>query len=106
MRLDKWFVGMWAARHCKNGISSYELAKALGVTQKTGWFMLQRIRLAMQRGTFEKLGGSGPVEADETSSVAKRVTCTSGSVREDQRYWRQRKELVMGLLDVRRARCM
>ncbi len=48
----------------KNGISSYELARAIGVTQKTGWFMLHRIRLAMQTGTFEKL--SGEVEVDET----------------------------------------
>ena len=49
---------------CRNGISSYELARALGVTQKTSWFMLHRLRLAMQTGTFEKF--SGEVEADET----------------------------------------
>src|SRR6266571_3485527 len=48
----------------KNGISSYELARALGVTQKTGWFMLHRIRLAMQTRTWAKMRGS--VEADET----------------------------------------
>src|SRR5260221_6192374 len=50
--------------NCKNGISSYEVARAIGVTQKTAWFMLHRIRLAMQSGTFGKMGGS--VEADET----------------------------------------
>lgn len=44
--LDKWFVAVWAIANCKNGISSYELARALGVTQKTGWFMLHRIREA------------------------------------------------------------
>ncbi len=62
--LDKWLPAVWLIANCKNGISSYELAKDLGVTQKTGWFMLHRIRLAMQTGTFEKL--SGQVEADET----------------------------------------
>ena len=61
---DKWFPAMWLIVNAKNGISSYELAKALGVTQKTGWFMLHRIRLAIQDGTFDKL--SGEVEADET----------------------------------------
>src|SRR5262245_55483542 len=42
---DKWLPAMWLIANCKNGISSYELARALEVTQKTGWFMLQRIRL-------------------------------------------------------------
>lgn len=50
--------------NAKNGISSCEIARALGVTQKTAWFMLHRIRIAMQSGTFEKL--SGEIEADET----------------------------------------
>ncbi len=62
--LDKWLSAMWMLVNCKNGISSYELARDLGVQQKTAWFMLHRIRLAMQTGTFEKL--SGEVEADET----------------------------------------
>src|SRR5215212_8738901 len=62
--LDKWLPALWMLANCKNGISSYELAKNLHVTQKTGWFMLSRIRLAMQTGTFKKL--SGEVEADET----------------------------------------
>jgi transposase-like protein len=62
--LDKWLPAMWMLVNCKNGISSYELARDLGVTQKTAWFMLHRIRLATQAGTFEKL--SGEVEADET----------------------------------------
>jgi hypothetical protein len=50
--------------NCKNGISSYEIHRALGITQKSAWFLLHRIRLAMQSGTFEKL--SGNVEVDET----------------------------------------
>lgn len=62
--LDKWLAGMWLIANAKNGISSYEVHRALGVTQKTAWFMLHRIRLAMQTGTFGKL--SGEVEADET----------------------------------------
>jgi transposase-like protein len=61
---DKWFPAMWLIVNAKNGISSYEISRALGVTQKTAWFMLQRIRLAMQTGTFEKLNGD--VEVDET----------------------------------------
>jgi transposase-like protein len=64
--LEKWFPAMWLLVNCKNGISSYELAKDLGVTQKSAWFMLHRIREAMRTGSFVKLGGSGgPVEVDE-----------------------------------------
>lgn len=62
--LDKWFVAIWAIANCKNGISSYELARAIGVTQKTAWFMLHRIRVAMDAGGLGKMGGV--VEADET----------------------------------------
>jgi transposase-like protein len=62
--LDKWLPTLWMVVNCKNGVSSYEIARALGVTQKTAWFMAHRIRLAMQTGTFKKL--SGEVEIDET----------------------------------------
>jgi transposase-like protein len=62
--LDKWFVAMWAIANMKNGISSYELHRMLGITQKSAWHMLHRIRLAMKIGGGEKL--SGTVEADET----------------------------------------
>src|SRR5277367_2394602 len=55
--LDKWLPAAWLIINCKNGVSSYEIARDLGVTQKTAWFMLHRIRLAMQCGTFEKLSG-------------------------------------------------
>src|SRR6185295_4170373 len=65
--LEKWLPAVWLVVNCKNGISSYELHRALGVTQKSAWFMLHRIRLAMQSGTFHKMGGSGSeVELDET----------------------------------------
>lgn len=62
--LSKWLPAMWLLANCKNGISSYELARALGVTQKSAWFMLHRIRLAMQSDDFTMLDGE--VEVDET----------------------------------------
>jgi len=62
--LEKWLPATWMLVNCKNGISSWELHRALGVTQKTAWFMLQRIRLASQDKTHNKLAGE--VEVDET----------------------------------------
>ncbi len=62
--LDKWLAAMWIIANAKNGVSSHEMHRTLGVTQKTAWFMLHRIRLAMQTKTFAKFGGE--VEADET----------------------------------------
>ena len=63
--LSKWLPAIWMTSNCKNGISSYELARALDITQKSAWFMLQRIRLAMQNAQGGgKLGGV--VEVDET----------------------------------------
>jgi transposase-like protein len=65
--LDKWLIAIWMVSNCKNGVSSYEVARALGVTQKSAWFMLHRIRLAMQARSFIQLGGEGKeVEVDET----------------------------------------
>ncbi len=66
--LDKWLTAAWLICNCKNGVSSCEIARSIGVTQKTAWFMLHRIRKAMQTGTFMKLGGNGSpgVEVDET----------------------------------------
>lgn len=61
--LDKWLPAVWMITNDKNGISSYEVARALGITQKSAWFMMHRIRLAMQRGGFVM---RGEVEADET----------------------------------------
>jgi transposase-like protein len=62
--LDKWLCAIWMLSNCKNGVSSYEMHRALGITQKSAWFMLHRIRHAMQVGTIAKL--TGPVETDET----------------------------------------
>jgi len=96
--LDKWLMAMWQIVNCKNGISSYEVAKAIGVTQKSAWFMDHRIRLALMNGSFEKL--SGHVEADETfiggkarnmhlSKRQRRITGTGG----------KDKMAVMGMLE-------
>lgn len=61
---EKWLPAVWMLVNDKNGISSYEIHREIGVTQKTAWFMMHRIRLAMRRGSFAK--ASGQVEADET----------------------------------------
>src|SRR5437867_1843421 len=62
--LDKWLPAVWMIANMKNGVSSHELGRSIGVTQKTAWFMLHRIRTAMQSATGGKLAGS--VEVDET----------------------------------------
>src|ERR1017187_6158055 len=63
--LDKWMIALWMLANCKNGISSYELAKVLGVRQNSAWFMLHRIREAMKDDRTHKFGFGGPVESDE-----------------------------------------
>ncbi|MFZ0496784.1 MAG: IS1595 family transposase [Methylocella sp.] len=62
--LDKWFAGIWMVANCKNGISSYEMARDLGITQKSAWFLDHRIRLAMKAGSIMKMDGE--IEADES----------------------------------------
>jgi transposase-like protein len=65
--LDKWLIALWMLVSCKNGISSYEVGRALGVTQKSAWFMLHRLRYALQNGSLVKMGrGDAGVEVDET----------------------------------------
>jgi transposase-like protein len=65
--LDKWLTAMWLLASCKNGISSYEVGRALGVMQRTAWFMMHRIRSAVAESSFVKLPNSGaPIEIDET----------------------------------------
>lgn len=96
--LDKWFVAIWSVANCKNGISSYELGRAIGVTQKTAWFMNHRIRLAMKAGSFDKFGGV--VESDEAyiggaaknMHERKRKARITGSAAND-------KAAVMGILE-------
>lgn len=66
--LEKWMAAFWMITNCKNGVSSYEIARMLGVTQKSAWFMLHRIREALKSDTMIKFGGpdGGMVEMDET----------------------------------------
>lgn len=64
IRLGKWFTGIWMLINCKNGVSSYEMHRALDVTQKTAWFLLHRIRAAIKAKSFDKKL-AGIVEADE-----------------------------------------
>ena len=72
LSLTKWLPALWMLVNCKNGISSYELGKDLGVSQKSCWFMLHRLRLALKNGFTSKLGSEGgPVETDETFIGAK-----------------------------------
>jgi transposase-like protein len=103
--LDKWMVAVWMLVACKNGISSYELAGAIGVTQRTAWFMAQRIRKALHRGSFDttKLGGGTPeseVEVDETF-----VGGRAKNMHKDRRLRYQQmgghhgKTVVQGILD-------
>src|SRR5580658_1043714 len=96
--LDKWLAAMWQVVNCKNGVSSYEVHRAIGVTQKTAWFMDHRIRFALTAGTIDKL--SGHVEADETfiggkarnMHVSKRKRRITGTGTKD-------KTAVMGILE-------
>ena len=96
--LDKWLTAMWQVVNCKNGISSYEVHRAIGVTQKTAWFMDHRIRFALGMSPVDKL--SGEVEADETfiggkarnRHVEKRKRRITGTGGKD-------KTAVMGILE-------
>ena len=99
--LEKWLPAVWLIVSAKNGISSYEVSRALGVTQKSAWFMLHRIRLAMQSGSFTKIGANGSeVEVDETfiggkarnMHLAKRQRRITGTGTKD-------KIAVMGILE-------
>ena len=72
--LDKWLCAFWLIANAKNGISSYELGRSIGVTQKSAWFMLHRIRLAMQDGSIEKFQVA--LGLMKLSSAGKHATCT------------------------------
>jgi transposase-like protein len=101
--LDKWLCAMWMLANCKNGVSSYEVARALEVTQKTAWFMLQRIRYAMHTGSINKM--SGTVEADETF-VGGAARFMHRHKREEKIHWRgpMGKQIVFGLLERKTGR--
>ncbi|MEO5922272.1 MAG: IS1595 family transposase [Bryobacteraceae bacterium] len=94
--LDKWLTAMWLLANCKNGISSYELAKDVKVTQRSAWFMLQRIRYAMH--SINKM--TGAVEADETF-IGGKARFMHAHKREQKIRGRgpMGKAIVFGLLD-------
>jgi len=100
--LEKWLPTVWMIASAKNGVSSHEISRSLGVTQKTAWFMLHRIREAMKSGSLLKMGGSdsGPVEVDETFIGPK-----PQKMHRDRRLRMQtaqkgnQKAIVMGILD-------
>ena len=96
--MDKWLPAVWMIVNCKNGISSWELHRALGVTQKTAWFVLQRIRLAMKSGPFVR-SMSGQIEADE-SFIGGKARNMHKSVREKKIKGRgpEGKTIVAGVL--------
>ncbi len=97
--LQKWLPALWLICNNKNGVSSWELHRALGVTQKTAWFMLHRLRLAMRRNTIQKLDG-GPVEVDETFiGPQKRFMHAEKRRRYDALDRHEQKTIVMGFLD-------
>jgi transposase-like protein len=66
LSLEKWLMAAWMLVNCKNGVSSYEIADAIGVTQKSAWFMLHRLRLALHDDFNDMPKLDGPVEVDET----------------------------------------
>src|SRR6266571_2036246 len=97
--LDKWMVAMWLVASNRNGISSWELHRALKITQKTAWFLLHRVRLAMQD---EKLGGKlgGEVEVDETFIGGKARNMHKDRKERVQKFGRNTggKAVVLGML--------
>jgi hypothetical protein len=94
--LDKWLMTAWMISNCKNGVSSYEIARAIGVTQKSAWFMLARLRLAMKEDHKHTFGGhwQNPIEVDETYIGGK-----ARNKHLSQRKQAERKTIVMGMLN-------
>src|SRR5689334_18904380 len=99
--LEKWLPALWLLTNCKNGISSYEVHRALGVTQKTAWFMLSRIRLAMQTKSFQKM--SGTVEADESYIGGKRGNMSKSKRKQVKGTGFNHMAAVFGMLERKRG---
>jgi hypothetical protein len=97
--LDKWLPAAWLLVNCKNGVSSYELARALGITQKAAWHVLHRIRYAMT-DTGLQLGITAPVECDETFVGGKVKNMHRGKRKQVKSYQAGgNKSIVMGMLE-------
>jgi len=98
--LDKWLPAVWLIVNCRNGVSSWELHRALGVTQKTAWFMLHRIRLAMQ-DDFNGGNLAGEVEVDETFIGGKARNMHKRRKAKVQKHGRNTggKTIVLGILE-------
>lgn len=97
--LDKWLMAMWLVVNCKNGVSSYEVSRALGITQKSAWFLDHRIRMALHSGSFDYML-SGEVEADETFIGGKaRNMHTSKRAKKITGTGVKDKTAVMGILE-------
>jgi transposase-like protein len=96
--LAKWFVAIWMLANCKNGISSYELARGIGVTQKTAWFMLHRIRAAMKARSFDRKL-CGIVEADETFIGGKLRNMHKSKRAKARHGFMYSKAIVQGILE-------
>lgn len=96
--LDKWLAALWLVVNCKNGVSSCEVARDLGVTQKTAWFMNHRLRFALNGGGFGKL--SGEVEVDETfiGGKARNMHATKKAAKIQGRG-PEGKEIVFGIVE-------
>jgi transposase-like protein len=100
MGLDKWMTAVWMICNCKNGISSYEIQRALGITQKSAWFMLHRIREAMRDERTHKFGEGGPVESDEAFiGPNTKMMHRDARLRSIELNKHQGRAIVMGLLD-------
>lgn len=101
--LDKWMAAIWMIVNCKNGVSSYEIHRSLGVTQKTAWFMLQRIRHGLkQKAAFDrrKMGGPGSeLEADETFVGGRSINMHKERRRKVMNSDYRGKTIVQGILD-------
>jgi transposase-like protein len=98
--LDKWMAAFWTVANCKNGISSHELGRMIGVHQESAWFMLQRIREAMKGSLMTKIGGGGgPVEVDETHVGPKPQKMHRAKRLQMQEDTKFKKIAVMGMLD-------
>ena len=97
LTIDKCLIAVWLEVNAKNSISSYEVGRHLGVTQKTGWFLQQRIRLALHAGSFDRQF-SGTVEADETFVGGKARNMHKGK-RKAKGRGAAGKAVVMGLLE-------